>query len=63
MLPSLSALSLGTPTGAKDDVVKEIMDEREAEKVDWVVWHMEQEMMEREAAEDAVRRRYSERRP
>ena len=55
MLPSLSALSLGTPTGAKDDVVKEIMDEREAEKMDWEVWHMEQEMMEREAAEDAAR--------
>ena len=29
MLPSLGALSLGTPTGANDDVVKEIMDEKE----------------------------------
>ena len=29
MLPSLGALSLGTPTGANDDVVTEIMDEKE----------------------------------
>lgn len=29
MLPSLGALSLGTPTGANDDVVMEIMDEKE----------------------------------
>jgi len=46
MLPSLGALSLGAPTGAQDDVVTEIMDEREAEKREWEAWHREQEMKE-----------------
>ena len=39
MLPSLGALSLGPPTGANDDVVTEIVDEREADKREWEAWH------------------------
>ena len=51
LLPSLGALSLGAPTGAKDDVLTELKkDELEAEKGEWEVWHMEQRMREREAA-------------
>ena len=46
MLPSLNALSLGAPTGARDDVVTEIVDEREADKREWEAWHNEQEMKE-----------------
>lgn len=49
MLPSLGALSLGAPTGAKDDVLTEIRDEVEAEKREWEAWHEEQEMLEAEA--------------
>jgi hypothetical protein len=53
MLPSLGALSLGAPTGAKDDVVTEIRDEQvEADKRSWEAWHEEHEM---EEAEDADR--------
>lgn len=44
MLPPFGALSLGTPTGAKDDVVTKIRDEQvEADKKAWEAWHEEQE--------------------
>ena len=47
MLPSFGALSLGTPTGAKDDVVTEIRDEQvEADKRVWEAWHEVQRMEE-----------------
>ena len=44
MLPSLNALSLGAPTGARDDVVTEIRDERvEALHKAWEVAEEERE--------------------
>jgi len=51
MLPSLGALSLGTPTGAEDDVVTEIIDERQDAVVEGL-----RRRYAAEAAEDAVRR-------
>jgi len=61
MLPSLSALSL-EPTGANDDVVREIMDEREDEWEDAVVWGLRgryaAEKRAAEAQEAWARKRY-----
>jgi hypothetical protein len=67
MLPSLGALSLGAPTGAKDDVVTEIRDERaEALHKAWEVAEEEQEeaealgpqLEELRAKEQALRETY-----